>query len=342
MKQIVFLIFLLVFTPLALGQKKVEGTSCTLFQLKHKKETINFIVADTNLTTQKPIFLFCQGSLPVPLFFDCGINKKGEKQIQPTSLNNFDLKKLNQYYHVVVISMPYTPISVDIRMLNKQYCYITDTSRQHSYDTSYLRADVAENYIKRANKVIQFVLNQAWAKGKKVVLAGHSQGARIAVGIAYSNKKVSKVGLFGYNPLNRITQIILQARKNAEKGKITWEKADTICQNQYEFMRLIQIEDSVKNHPYMAAWKSFSSGSLDRLVQLKQAVYIAYGSNDIIADFCDNIPLYFIQNGKENYTIKRYGGLNHNFFPMGNDGKPNHKLGKWKSVMNAFVAWSLE
>lgn len=44
------------------------GSSSIHFQITHKDEIIDFLVMDTLLEKPRPILLFCQGSLPVPLF----------------------------------------------------------------------------------------------------------------------------------------------------------------------------------------------------------------------------------------------------------------------------------
>src|SRR5690606_20382994 len=103
-------------------------------------DTIDFVIADTNLNVAKPLLLFCQGSQPVPLFFD--LNEQG---IIPVPLSNFDMSKLNEKYHVCVISMPKTPVIVGRNHLNDQYNYVTDTSYQHSYSLEYLKNDYSEN-----------------------------------------------------------------------------------------------------------------------------------------------------------------------------------------------------
>src|SRR5690554_5971627 len=79
----------------AFGQTVIEGTSYSHFQIKSKKDTIDFVIADTNLNVTKPLLLFCQGSLPKPLFIDFG-----EHDIFPVSLNNFDLEEIKKYYHI--------------------------------------------------------------------------------------------------------------------------------------------------------------------------------------------------------------------------------------------------
>src|SRR5690554_2375533 len=333
-QKLLFPIFLSI-GLITIAQNKIEGTSYTHFQLKSKKDTIDFVIADTNLTVNKPLLLFCQGSQPVPLFFDFK-----EHGVYPSSLSNFDINELNKYYHVVVISMPKTPIMVGNDHLNKQYNYVTDTSNQYSYSLEYLKADYSENYINRANKVLKFLSKQKWINSDKIVVAGHSQGARVAVGIASSNKQVTELGLFGYNPNGRIDQAIRQIRKNAESGKISWEKADSLQQEQYDFFKMIQNPDSLDAHPSLTSWKSFSKPTLNELIQLKIPVYIAYGSEDIVADYCDLLPFHFIENKKTNYSIKRYPNLEHNFFPVDESGKPNHSEGKWIIVMNEFIKWT--
>lgn len=341
MKIIVFLLCIF-YLNISFSQERVEGTSYIHFQLKDKNDVIDFVVADTNLTVQKPLLLFCQGSQPVPLFIQFNQKEDGMDGIFPVALNNFDLDYLNTYFHVVVISKPHTPLIATTNQLNQAYNYITDPTQEYSYDENYLKADFVENYINRANRVIHYLLKKEWINNSKIVVAGHSQGAREAVGIAYANKKVTHVGLFGYNPHGRIDQYIRQARKDAESGKITWGKADSISQQQKEFYQLIQNEDSIKSNPPLVSWVSFSKPTINQLVKIKAPIYIAYGSEDIVADLCDLLPFNFIDVKKENYLIKRYSNVEHNFFPVKDDGSVDYNNGKWIEVMNGFIDWTIK
>lgn len=325
------------FSIITFSQERVPFTNYSHFSLKNKKDTIDFVVADTNLTTKKPILLFCQGSQPLPLFMDFDNN-----QILPVPLSNFDVDKLNESYHTVVISMPHTPVIVHHSHLNSQYNYITDTTNQYSYSVDYLLADYSENYVRRANEVIRFLTKQKWVSNEKLVVMGHSQGARIAVDLAASNKQITSLGLFGYNPNGRIDQSIRLARKNAEKEAITWQQADSIQNEEIELYKMVNNPDSVKNHPSLISWKSFSKSTMSTLAQLKIPVYIAYGSADITSDFCDLLPIYFIDNKKSNYVLKRYPNLEHNFFPVKPTGEINYEDRKWPEVMNAFIDWSIK
>jgi hypothetical protein len=60
---------LLLFFQFSFGQNlNLINNEAIHFSLKQKNDTIDFIVVDTKIDVKKPIFLFCQGSLPMPLF----------------------------------------------------------------------------------------------------------------------------------------------------------------------------------------------------------------------------------------------------------------------------------
>ena len=308
----------------------------THFQTTLKKDTIDFVVAETNFKLKKPVLLFCQGSQPVPLFFDFP-----DQGIIPVTLNNFDVSEMKKNYHVVVISMPKTPVTVGWDHLNKQYNYVLDTASEYSYDPEFVKADYLENYVARANQVLKYLSKQKWVDNEQLVVARHSQGSHVALGLAHANKNVTHLGLFGFNPLGRIDQYIRLARKQAEAGEITWQQADSIQKEHYEEYQSYYTPDSTQYSAFANSWKSFSKSQLNELVDLKIPVYIAYGSNDINGDFCDLLPLYFIEKGKSNYRVLRYPNLEHNFFPIDINGNPDYQNGRWFVVMNEFVFWSV-
>jgi hypothetical protein len=330
-------IIFLILTISCFGQRKSNiANEYSHFQITLKKDTIDFVIADTNLTVKKPVLLFCQGSQPVPLFFDFP-----DQGIIPVALNNFDVNEMKKHYHVVVISMPKTPIIVGRDHLNKQYNYILDTANEYSYDPEFVKADYLDNYVLRANQVLKFLSKQKWVDKNQLVVAGHSQGSHVALGIAHSNKKVTQLGLFGFNPLGRIDQYIRSARKQAEAGEITWKEADSIQKSRFNEYKVIYEPDSDKKVAFANSWKSFSKSQLNELINLKIPVYVAYGSNDINTDFCDLLPLYFIEKGKSDYKVIRYPNLEHNFFPINENGIPDYQNGNWYWVMNSFVNWSI-
>ena len=259
------------------------------FQIKLKKDTVDFVIADTALNEVKPVLLYCQGSQPVPLFIDFG-----EGKIAPIALSNFDLATMKEQYHIAVISMPKTPIKPKMEQLNRSYSYVLDPSNEYSYDEEYVKADYLENYVNRANRVIKFLQKQKWVDKSKLVVAGHSQGSRVAVAVAHSNKKVTKLGLFGYNPMRRIDQLVWSHRKKAQQGEITWEEADSLQQSKYEFYQHLLDDEALEANSALKSWRSFSISSIAQLSGLEIPVYIAFGSLDDVAEYCDLLPLYFV------------------------------------------------
>jgi hypothetical protein len=70
-------------------------------------------------------------------------------------------------------------------------------------------------------------------------------------------------------------------------------------------------------------------------------IYLAYGTEDRVADLCDLVPLFFIEKNKNNLTLKRYLGLEHNFFELDKTGQVNYEKSHWEEVMNHFLDWVL-
>ena len=74
-------------------------------------------------------------------------------------------------------------------------------------------------------------------------------------------------------------------------------------------------------------------------LELEIPIYLAYGTEDRAADLNDIVPLFFIQERKNNLTLKRYLGLEHNFFELDEAGKIDLEKPHWNDVMMAFLEW---
>lgn len=338
MKKLQKTIILLFLVQICFGQNlNIINNEAIQFSLKQKKDTIDFILVDTKTDEKKPIFLFCQGSLPMPLFVK---PEKEDMWMIGGGITNFDINEIKKNYHLIVISMPRTPVIVNEKHLNKSYCYIPNEKEPDEFDKEYVKADFLENYEYRAEKVLNFLRKQKWVDNSKLIVAGHSQGSKVATLIALNNKKVTHLGLFGANPFGRIDQLIRDERKSAENKEITWEKADKNMEETYQMYRDSYDKNTLKKNPDLLAWKSFSRPLLNDWLQIKIPTYLAYGTNDIASDLCDLVPLFYIQKAKDNLTYKRYLNLEHNFFEVNEDGTTNYEKEHWKEVMNEFIKWS--
>ncbi len=336
-----FTLILCFLFPVCLTAQQVEviNNQAIHFQLADKKDPIDFIVIDTVLNQKKPILLFCQGSMPMPLFIDYGPDKG--LFMAGGGVSNFDISKIQKYYHLVVISKPETPFIVKSSNINKDYSYITDSTNKISFKKEFLLGDYVENYVNRANKVISYLRKQPWVDKNKLVVFGHSQGGHIAPGIAVKNKHVTHLGLAGANLFGRISVMILKERKRAETGKITWEVAEKNMNEWYQFWKEANNAEIVKTKPQLISWKSFSEPpAYKTLLKINIPIYLTYGTSDI-SDMSDLMPLIFISHEKNNLTLKRYFGLEHNFFEVDENGVPNYEKDHWKEVMNGFIDWTL-
>lgn len=139
--------------------------------------------------------------------------------------------------------------------------------------------------------------------------------------------------------MGRFEERIRGIRKEAESGKITWEEADKLTAEWLSFYKLSLPDYAKLEDSYLYSWKSFNQSTLPVLLKLKIPIYVAYGSSDVIADDCDLLPFYFSGNQKNNLTIKRYNGLEHNFFPVDDSGNVDYENGSWRQVMNTFIDW---
>lgn len=306
------------------------------FTLEQESDTIEFVVVDTTLNKKKPVFIWCQGSLPVPLF--CEMEDYGY-YFFGGGIVNFNYHEIVKDYHLVIVSMPETPIIAGKENLNSRYEYIPNPSEPNKFSDAYIEADYLDNYVNRALSVIAFLNQQKWVKSEKLVVAGHSQGSKVATKIAINNHNVTHLGLFGANPFGRIDQYVREARLDAQLGKISWEKADSLMINSYRFYEKATDENSIRANPSLKAWKSFSESFYDDWLSLDIPLYLAYGTEDRTADLCDIVPLLFIEKGKSNLTLKRHLGLEHNFFEVSQNGRVNHEKGHWNEVMNEFIQW---
>jgi len=318
------------------GQKtRIIDNKAIQFEITQNNDSINFIVVDTVLTQKKPVFLWCQGSRAYPLFVK---NENGEIRMLGGGISNFDVSNITKYYHLVVISMPKTPVVADEKDLT-DFEYISPNSEDRN---EFFKADYLENYVERANVVLSFLQEQSWIDNSKLVVAGHSQGSKIAPRIAFRNKNVTHLGMFSPNPLGRIDQFIRLARKNAESGKITWEEAEKEMQEWYDLYKSANNPQEIEKNPSLISWKSFSEPQIDELVKIDIPIYLVYGTADVTSDFCDLVPLYFIRENKNNLTLKRYFNLEHNFFEVDENGVPDWDKPHWVKVMNEFVKWTNE
>lgn len=316
---------------------KIDGLNARHFQLHAKHDSIDFILVDGKIDTVKPVILFCQGSSPIPLIIRY---EDGEKFIP--SLSCWDYEALSKRFHIVIISMPKTPIEVGIEKLGKEFTYVLDKKNPGDRDPAYVANNYFENYVSRAKKVISYLYKQNWVLKNRITIIGHSRGSKIALKASVGNAKIYKIGFFSGNPFGLIDQYIRGSRRDVELGEITIEQSQLQINdllktwaeiNKKPNSDLIHLEDSDR------MWTSFEKPLINDFLKAKQPIYVAYGTEDIKSALCDLLPIYFIQAHNKGLTLKPYLGLEHNFFETNKKRKAIYDKPHWNEVMGEFINW---
>ncbi len=333
-----YFILLCLFLSLSLmGQTHISGIQGYSFQIPTENDTIEFISLSQDLDTPKPTLLFCQGTLPLPLIVQ---EPDGEQWV--TAFAYFDYEKLSAHYHLILIATPHTPLISPREALNENYAYILDPDYEHSYSPEYLQANYLQKYIERGTVVIDYLSNQKWVDKKRIYVAGHSQGAKTAVKLAAENKWIAGLGFLSGNPLGRVDQYIREYRQQQQKGLISAEEAQEKINETYDWWKWMHENinrPSIKGEDSPKTTLSFSNPVLPDLLKLEIPVFIGYGTEDLVASYCDLLPLDFIRAGKENFKLVTYPGLDHNYCELDATGHPVPEKCHWQKVMTDFTQW---
>lgn len=204
MKVILFVIIFSSWSYIGLSQaERVINNESTAFKIVGHHDSIEFLIINNNVKDKKPILLWFQGSQPYPLY----VKQNEQYTFLGGGLDNFNLLKIKDQFHIVVISPPTVPLIVDRDRVSNSYQFVPDLTDPNTPSIEYQKADYLENYVNRANVVMNFLENQSWVDSTFLVVAGHSQGTRVASKFAVL-RQPDIIGLFSPNPLSRLTEMI--------------------------------------------------------------------------------------------------------------------------------------
>jgi len=324
-------IIALSFITSSYGQSKPETYGFRHFQTIYKGDKVDILVKSKNGDEQKkkPLFLFCQGSLPIPLIIRY-TDSSGKEGIYNVFVFNPD--SLSQEYHLAIINKPYVPLSADQKSLNRDLTYSDGTGK---FPRKYIERNLLDYYVDRDIAVIRFLQNQPWISSDKLVVAGHSEGSTIAAKIAYSFPKVTRLIYSGGNPCGRITTIIEQQRAfesdTSKYGEEAFDKWKSVIDDSNDM--------DASNGDTNKATYEFSIPPMNYLEKLKIPVLITYGTKDYSCPFNDYFRAQIIKQRRANFTFRAYVGLEHNFFPLKANGETNFDIFNWDKVADDWRNW---
>ena len=203
MKTLILIAFIFSATISSGQQKRPEDFGFRYLRMVYKGDTVDILIKSKKGEERnpKPLFLFCQGSLPQPLI------KYDEKGMFGVFTFNPDSLAVN--FHLAIIGKPNIPVVAHIKTLEKDYTY-KDSSG--AFPKAYTERNYLDYYVDRNINVIKFLQNQKWISNKTLVVAGHSEGSTIAAKLAFVSPKVTHLIYSGGNPMGRILTIIEQLR----------------------------------------------------------------------------------------------------------------------------------
>lgn len=328
----IIIILLLLLTTSAFGQNKTpQEFGYRHIVLKFKTDNVDILIKSNKgeENVQKPLFFFCQGSLPQPIIKYHVDNVYG---VFP-----FEADSLSKKYHLIIVSKPYIPVVVDYKTLSTSFNYVDSSGK---FPKEYSDRNLLSYYIPRNIAVLKYLQKQKWVITTKLVVAGHSEGSTVAAKMAAGYKKITHLIYAGGNPMGRIMSMIGQSRANetdTDSTKFGEEEVkywESVVKNKSDM-------DGSQGDTHKATFE-FSQPPIEYLVKLKIPVLVSYGTKDWSAPFNDFMRINFIQQGKTNFTFQPYIGTEHNFFPLSANNKPNYDIFNWNKVAYDWLKWTNE
>lgn len=205
MKRLVSIIFLISFINGSAQGKKPKDFGFQYYQIKYNGDLVDILLqskkGEENVV--KPLFFFCQGSLPQPLIKTVDNNIYG---VFP-----FNTDSIISKYHLVIVSKPAIPLIVEASKLRDNFCYFD--SLTNKFPSAYSKRNLLDYYVNRNLFVIDFLQKQKMVNKQKLVVAGHSQGGAIASKMASISKKVTHLIFSSENPFGQIMSMLQEYRK---------------------------------------------------------------------------------------------------------------------------------
>lgn len=328
MKKIIILLLVLV-TTLVFGQtKSPEDFGFRHIVFKYKTDNVDILIKSKKgeENVPKPLFFFCQGSLPKPLI------KYHEKDVY--GVFPFNTDSLSRKYHLVIVSKPNIPVITDYKTLSSSFNYVDSLGK---FPKRYSDRNLLSYYVPRNIAVMKYLQKQKWVTKNQLVVAGHSEGSTIAAKMASEYKKITHLIYAGGNPLGRIMSIIGQSRANetytdsTRFGEYEIKYWEAVIKNKSDM-------DGSQGDTHKATFE-FSQPPIEYLERLKIPVLVSYGTKDWSTPFNDFMRVKFIQQEKINFKFQPYVGTEHNFFPLTADAKPNYDIFNWDKVANDWLKW---
>lgn len=268
---------------------------------------------------RKPLLLWVQGSLPMPLVL---YDQRGAYPVFP-----FRPKKVLESCHLAIISKPGIPLTADVTGRNPNEMF-----GQTQPPPYYCARNYLDYYVRRDQAVLRYFKKQAWVDAKKVVVGGHSEGTTVVAHLAAVPGLVSRAVYLSGNPLGRLMSMLALNRQAADTAGVahTFRRWQEVVADP---TRADCRGDDPRNT------YSFGASEMPVLLRARVPVFVGFGTLDRGVAGDDHLRLETIRQHRTNFTFREYPGREHNFFGF-KDGRINYDDFYWEQVGEDFLRWA--
>lgn len=331
MRSLLIIVITFFWLPV-LGQSRTpEDYGYRHLQMTYQGDTVEILIRSKKGEEQKPkpVFLFCQGSLPIPLMIQ--YESGGTQNIYPVFVFNPD--SLSQQYHVAIIGKPYTPLMASVNQLRPDLTYADSAG---NFSPKYVARNLLTYYVARNMAVLNFLRKQSWVKKDELVVAGHSEGSAIAAKLGSDYPPVTAVIYSGGNPLGRIMSLLSRSRA-AQKDTT---QLDPGIFDYWKNVTAAPENMDGRGDTFKSMYQFSYPAPMDHLKKIRVPVLVTFGTKDYgsVAGI-DYFRMEVIRLKKNNFTFKEYPNTEHNFFPVKENGETDYDRFNWDKVAEDWRRW---
>ena len=325
--RLLVLLFVLLWQPVAVAaQPKPTTRTAEEFGYRHQvvmfgRDSVNVLLLSEPGEEQrkKPLLLWVQGSLPMPLVL---YDQRGAYPVFP-----FRPKAVLKTCHLAIISKPGIPLTADVTGRNPNEMF-----GQAQPPACYCARNYLDYYVRRDQVVLKFLKKQPWVDKEQVVVAGHSEGSAVVAHLAAVPGLVSRAVYLSGNPLGRLMSMLALDRQASDTASVaaTFRRWQDVVADP---TRADCLGDDPRNT------YGFAASELPVLLRTWVPVFVGFGTLDRGVAGDDYLRLEAIRQHRTNFTFREYPGREHNFFGF-KDGQINYDDFYWDRVGEDFLRWA--
>jgi hypothetical protein len=292
----------------------------------HTAQAEYILVGDT--MQRRPLLIFIAGSMPGPLFIEAN------GKVYPVYVP-FDERVLGDQFQLLVLNKPGVPA----------VCKETDLDASGNLGMQSGVGDLG--YFQRCNElgyhvaahraVLKQVLKLNCVDASKVVVVGHSQGARVATEFARTERAVTHLAYLSCDPQGRMSDLVRRELGQPFGPDFVYDSLlKTMAALHGNKVKLPQ------DHPDYGTL-SFSRNLLPDLAGLKIPLFVGYGDADPACVDCAEIAVACARAGKREVRMEVVFLGDHNFIGpgVGPEGMPIENDMKWDAMAKMIVEWAM-